>query len=44
MDEEGFFVDDEDVDDFFEGSADCEVECKTGGVVFFTVLKRSLLK
>ena len=44
VDEEGFFVDDEDVDDFFEDSAGCEVECKTGRVVFFTVLKRSSLK
>ena len=39
MDEEGFF-DDEDVDDFFEDPADCEVECETEEVVCFTVSKR----
>ena len=43
VDEEGFFVDDEDVDDFFEDSVVCEVKCKTEEVVCFTVLKRSSL-
>ena len=43
VDEEEFFVDDEVVDDFFEDSADCEVECKMEGVVCFTVLKCSSL-
>ena len=43
MDEGGFFVDDEDVDDFFEDSADCEVKCKAEEVVCFTALKHSSL-
>ena len=43
VDEEGFFVDDEDVDDFFEDSADCKVKCETEEVVCFTVLKCSSL-